>query len=101
MLTSEQRRIVKNARDWLSDPEHFCAGTFAASAAGERPKLEDRDATRTCAIGALARQMSPDNGDVLLQGMRLALSLFPGLAYVNDELGREVLLALFDKVLAE
>ena len=54
MLTEQQRQIVKKARDRIADPVHWCRGAYARTALGDECKVDDPQAHRFCAVGALA-----------------------------------------------
>jgi hypothetical protein len=100
MLTKQQRRSVKKARDRIADPAHWCQGTFARTADGFQCLFTDPLAQSFCAFSALAAECYALGAR---DASALATLLAPrGLAAINDwPDGHRKVLALFDKALAE
>ena len=96
------KEILTKARDRVKDPEHWCQGTYALTKDGlDANPTEDR-ADRFCAIGALLRANDKSENYIKAElALRHAASkLFSkGPTSVNDQLGHEAVVAMFDEAI--
>jgi hypothetical protein len=99
-------QIIREARSLIADPDNWIEGEFAQTAAGESCDPWDPDAAAFCAFGALVKAaygMSNDSG-LAMHFAQSAASAILGdqesrpeeLFLVNDDEGREAMLALFE-----
>ena len=95
-------RILKETRDWLSDPEHWCQHTICLPRAEDTEVVGNKrfrellkNAKQTCLLGALEKF----GGKLVVSVMisRAANDLY-GLqpVKVNDQLGYEAVLKVLD-----
>jgi hypothetical protein len=102
--------VLKAAREWLSDPEHWTTETFWRDVNGHAITPSwgyPRDAVYcACAEGALGLVDLTPRGDPRVcsqHGPRDALAAALGrtIPYANDELGYAYVLEGFDKAIAQ
>lgn len=98
--------VLRAARAIIAEREHWTTGEMARNAEGNSCPWGSRDAVRFCALGAI-RRVVRDPGDVIDACAVLhaaARALYPEKASfvteVNDQLGHEAVLAMFDRAIA-
>jgi hypothetical protein len=100
--------IIREARNLISDPEHWTQFELATTAEGESCDPCDPQAAAFCAYGALIRAAcdAVRNSNLATLFARSAASVVLGdardaeeLFSINDDDGQEAVLALFDKAL--
>ena len=101
----ETTRILIRARRRLADPERWTKGTTARDRRGRPVHPSSRAAVRWCAMGALhAECLTASTGDRFEEALRRLAAVIeldgwrrpPGIADLNDGLGHEAVLELFD-----
>ncbi len=97
--------IVQRAREIISDEQHWCRGCYARGKAGTVVAVDDPDARRYCAMGALivaAWELCNDNAAAtnLAHDMAKIVSPTGSLVFVNDHFGHSAVLSLFDVAIA-
>lgn len=101
--------VLEQARALIADEAHWCQDALALDAAGIETDPTTDDAVQWCAIGATCRVTHDlealDGADRLL--WRAIPKVWPGwpleatVSDVNDDLGHEAVMALFDRALVE
>lgn len=123
ILTTDERALLQTARDLIADEANWLKGCLALGGSGAVVNVMDDEAVHFCALGAVMRTC----GVPSLTGLggswpaargnqaerrtltniwsrvdATAQSLYDaGGLYVNNILGHEAILAVFDKVLAD
>lgn len=97
--------IVQRARDIISDEQHWCQGCYARGKAGNVVMVNDPNASRYCAMGALIVAASElCNNDTaatnIAHDMAKIISATGSLVFVNDHFGHSAVLSLFDVAIA-
>lgn len=86
--------ILKDAREWLSDPAHWCQGTLYWPSHAEAEVAE-----KTCLLGATYRvggmKASTIRAHVVLSGASYDLYQ-RGAASVNDDLGYDAVMKVLE-----
>lgn len=85
---------LKAARKLLSNEENFCTGSYAKTEDGVSIPPESTLATKFCALGAIIRCEIPYFSVKLNQ--KASKMFGTNIAEVNDRLGREKVLEVFD-----
>jgi len=96
---------LRDAYELIKDPERWTRGCFARTEAGTAVVPWDRTAAAWCAHGALLRVACEDATPVV----DAARTLFPAdmaddvlpLVRINDELGHEAVMQVFEKAIVE
>ena len=110
VLMSDEREIVRRAREIISEPEQFSRVYFARGWADESVDFADPRATKFCAVGALQRAAFEMTGDrseayAAAQGVQEVVRAArvggdaSSLMEINDREGHEAVLELFDAAL--
>jgi hypothetical protein len=98
--------IIEQARDIISDQQHWCRGSYARGKAGHSVSVNDPSARRFCAMGALLLAASDLCGTDTTDASNLAhetaklLSPTGSLVFINDYWGHAAVLSLFDAAIA-
>jgi hypothetical protein len=97
--------IIQRAREIISDEQHWCRGSYARGKAGISVAVNDPDAHRYCAMGALllaASELSSDEtiASSLAHDIAKIVSPTGSLVFVNDHYGHSAVLSLFDVAMA-
>lgn len=118
MLDPKLREVLQEARDLIADADHWCVTALARDAQGAPCPVDYSGAVQFCARGAVLKvnryfletadlmlgraaaimygDIDGDIGLFELQGETIA-----SIAHVNNLLGLDATLAVFDKVLAD
>ncbi len=96
--------IIQRARDLISDQQRWCRGSFARGKAGASVPVNDPEARRFCAMGALmlaANEICNDPTDACNLAHEIAKTISPtgSLVFVNDHYGHAAVISLFDKAI--
>jgi hypothetical protein len=99
-FSEREREIIKNARDRIADPEHWCRDDLAQTRDGAACDISDPHADKFCACGALAFelfQLTGDENEAVAEAIRLGNRIMGGSTYglgrINDKSGHELVLA--------
>jgi hypothetical protein len=112
MFTAEEKKVVRKARQLITNRANWCKGEFAKAHNGHAVEVASQKACKFCAIGALCHaaldlgydlQCREPSEDTPID--RLAAKVSPPelrLVDINDSRGgHRKVLALFDKALTE
>ena len=93
--------IIQRAREIISDERRWCRGSYARGKAGISVAVNDPDARRYCAMGALivaASELCSDDAAASSLARDIAKIVSPtgSLVFVNDHYGHSAVLSLFD-----
>ncbi len=97
--------IIQRAREIISDEQHWCRGSYARGKAGISVAVNDPDARRYCAMGALllaASELCSDDttASTLAHDIAKIVSPTGSLVFVNDHYGHSAVLSLLDVAVA-
>ncbi len=97
--------IIQRAREIINDEQHWCRGSYARGKAGISVAVNDPDARRYCAMGALlvaASELCSDDltASNLAHDIAKIISPTGSLVFVNDHYGHSAVLSLFDVAIA-
>jgi hypothetical protein len=113
MARTLQQQIIVRALELISDDSKWTGGTNARDACGRPCRVEASEAVRFCAVGALARAAFELTGQLdsfaLLDQIETAVLAANGLngleresiPWINDQEGREPIVAVFQKALVD
>jgi hypothetical protein len=103
-----QHQIITRALDIVSDEARWTCGAIARTADGTACLPLDTGAVRFCAAGALHRAsgglLSSNGYELAIEAehlVRAASNEVHGLPSINDAEGREAIVAMFKRALAE
>jgi hypothetical protein len=93
--------VIQRAREIISDEQHWCRGSYARGKAGISVAVNDPEARRYCAMGALllaASELSSNDATASSLAYDIAKIVSPtgSLVFVNDHYGHSAVLSLFD-----
>lgn len=96
--------IVRRARNLISDPEHWCQGSWAKDKNGSNLRFCDDDAVSFCAAGALGRAGSEAGCDTFLpheiyDTLDRVIGRGGSLTAFNDDHTHAEVIALFDQTI--
>jgi hypothetical protein len=108
MLTDLQREILTEARCWIADPKRWCQGALVRAENGVETGTGMPDVASACGAGAVIHAARlrgieyPAYVDHwnLLDRKAYALRR-QTIVQINDQLGREAVLEVYDALLAE
>lgn len=103
--------MIKGAREIISDPSRWTQNAYARSESGSIEIVESPKACKFCAMGALKRAAidmeaerdwdSREEAEHLLNHASRKLYEVPSVMDVNDDIGYEATISVFDEVLKE
>ncbi len=101
-----KRQILDRARTLIADKDHWCRGSLARDVRGRQVDPWDKSAVRRCAYGALiaaAFELVADSKQArdLADAVAKEIHGSSWLITTNDIGGHGLVLALFDRVLAD
>jgi len=93
-------KIIRDARDLISDESRWTRGSFARDRQGYYVQTKSPEAVCWCAVGALIKCIPPGyHEERVIQAFQAAVPGHKSITYINDERGHAATLETFDAVI--